>query len=66
MSQQTTPTPKKKVTFNVPEDLYWDYKKALAIKRTIPTADFLRHMMEVVESTKENESDSSCVEESVN
>jgi len=43
---------KKKVTFNVSEELYFEYKKALIDKRTTPTADFARHMYDVVENAK--------------
>lgn len=43
---------KKKVTFNVDEALYFEYKKALIDKRTNPTADFARHMYDVVEEAK--------------
>lgn len=42
---------KKKVTFNVDEALYCEYKKVLIDKRTNPTADFARHMREVVEKS---------------
>ena len=43
---------KKKVTFNVSEELYFEYKKALIDKRTTPTADFIRHMDDVVKKAK--------------
>lgn len=46
---------KKKVTFNVDEELYFEYKKALIDKRTNPTADFARHMYDVVEKAKKLE-----------
>ena len=45
---------KKKVTFNVDEALYFEYKKALIDKRTNPPADFARHMYAVVEKAKED------------
>lgn len=45
---------KKKVTFNVDEELYFEYKKALIDKRTNPTADFARHMYDVVEKANAN------------
>jgi hypothetical protein len=45
---------KKKVTFNVNEELYFEYKKVLIDKRTNPTADFARHMKEVVEKAKQS------------
>ena len=41
---------KKKVTFLVDEDLYCEYKKVLIDKRTNPTADFKRHMQNVVDN----------------
>lgn len=44
---------KKRVTFNVNEELYFQYKKVLIDQRTTPTADFIRHMKAVV---KESES----------
>ena len=43
---------KKKVTFTVDEELYFEYKKVLIDKRTNPTADFARHMYDVVEKEK--------------
>lgn len=46
---------KKKVTFNVSEQLYCEYKKALIDERTTPTADFARHMYDVVEKAKGKE-----------
>lgn len=46
---------KKKVTFNVDEELYFEYKKVLIDKRTNPTADFARHMYDVVKNAKKLE-----------
>lgn len=44
---------KKRVTFNVNEKLYFDYKKALIDQRTTPTADFIRHMQAVVDKVNQ-------------
>lgn len=46
---------KKKVTINVDEALYYEYKKVLIDERTNPTADFARHMHDVVEKAKKLE-----------
>ncbi len=43
-------TEKKRVTFKVDENLYFEYKKVLIDGRTTPTADFIRHMKNVVEN----------------
>ena len=40
---------KKKVTFNVDEELYLEYKKIMLDKRTTPTADLNKHIRKVVE-----------------
>lgn len=44
---------KKRVTFKVDEDLYFEYKKALIDARTTPTADFIRHMNKTVDDAKQ-------------
>ena len=46
---------KKRVEFKVPEELYIEYKKCMIDQRTTPTADFIRHMMKVVEQHKVSE-----------
>ena len=45
----------RKVTFNIPEDLYAEYKKALIDMRTTPTADIRRHITKVVEEAAKKE-----------
>ena len=45
----------RKVTFNIPDELYAEYKKVLIDLRTTPTADVRRHMAEVVEKAKKKE-----------
>ncbi len=48
---------KKRVTFNVNENLYYEYKKVLIDKRTTPTADFIRHMNNVVNEAQKEKGD---------